>query len=139
MPENTDSTQRTCEEPSIERRVLSTSTVYRLVGVGLVLALVAVQPAVAEATGEAFCDTDMAETIRNIFTIIQFGGPLIGGVLFLGAVAAMPMVRNADAKRDLKEIRNQGLVWGVIVAPLGTAIVGFILDHIVVGGVSCGF
>ena len=39
----------------------------------------------------------------------------------------------------MKSVRNQGLLWGVIVAPLGTEIVQFILNNIVVGGTSCGF
>jgi hypothetical protein len=39
----------------------------------------------------------------------------------------------------MKTVRNQGLLWGVIVAPLGTEIVQFVLNNIVVGGASCGF
>ena len=89
--------------------------------------------------GSAFCDSNMADTIQNIFTIIQFGGPLIGGVLFLGAIVAIPFTRRSDRKKEMKSVRNQGLLWGVIVAPLGTEIVQFILNNIVVGGTSCGF
>ena len=89
--------------------------------------------------GSAFCDSNMADTIQNIFTIIQFGGPLIGSVLFLGATVAIPFTRRSDRKKEMKSIRNQGLLWGVIVAPLGTEIVQFILNNIVVGGTSCGF
>lgn len=89
--------------------------------------------------GSAFCSSNMAGTIKNIFTIIQFGGPLIGGVLALGATVAIPFTRRSDWKKEMKSMRNQGLLWGVIVAPLGTAIVQFLLNHVVVGGSSCGF
>ena len=89
--------------------------------------------------GTAFCQTEMAGTIQNLFTIIQFGGPLVGGVLALGATVAMPVVRRSDRKKDLRSVQMQGLLWGVIVAPLGTEIVQFILNNVVVGGTSCGF
>ena len=81
----------------------------------------------------------MATTIGNLFTLIQFGGPLIGGVIALGAIVAIPTVRRADLKKELKEIRNQGIIWGVIVAPLGTTIITFLLNNVVAGGSSCGF
>ncbi|WP_276278611.1 hypothetical protein [Haloarcula regularis] len=42
-------------------------------------------------------------------------------------------------KKELKEIRNQGVIWGVIVAPLATTILQFILNNVVAGGTSCGF
>ncbi|WP_136689204.1 hypothetical protein [Halorhabdus amylolytica] len=90
-------------------------------------------------TGSAFCGTNIAATIENIFAIIQFGGPLVGGVLALGATVAIPFTRRSDWKKEMKTVRNQGLLWGVIVAPLGTEIVQFILNNIVVGGTSCGF
>jgi len=89
--------------------------------------------------GQSFCNTDIAKTIQNVFTIIQFGGPLLGGVLALGATVGLPFVRRSDWKKELKEIRNQGLVWGVIAAPLGTQILSFILNNVVAGGTSCGF
>ena len=89
--------------------------------------------------GSAFCDSNMAKTIQNIFTILQFGGPLIGGLAFLGAIIVIPYIRRSDRKKQVKSIRNQGLLWGVIIAPLGTEIVQFILNNIVVGGTSCGF
>ena len=95
--------------------------------------------AAAQSPGEAFCNTDMAQTIQNIFTLIQFGGPLLGGVLALGATVALPFVRRSDWKKEMKGIRNQGLLWGVIVAPLGTQIIAFILNNVVAGGTSCGF
>ena len=107
-----------------------------LVIAGLV---VLVEPAAAESAGLAFCDTKMAQTIQNIFTLIQFGGPLVGGVLALGATVALPFVRRSDWKKETKSIRNQGLLWGVIVAPLGTQIVAFLLNNVVAGGASCGF
>ncbi|WP_241432664.1 hypothetical protein [Haloarcula marismortui] len=103
------------------------------------LALLCVEPAAAQSIGEEFCQTDMAVTIKNIFTLIQFGGPLVGGTLALGAAVATPMVRQADTKMELKQIRTQGLVWGVIVAPLATTIVQFLLSSVVSGGTSCSF
>ncbi|WP_324665393.1 hypothetical protein [Haloarcula sediminis] len=81
----------------------------------------------------------MATTIQNLFTVIQFGGPLVGGTLALGAAVATPAVRRADVKKELKEIRNQGVIWGIIVAPLATAIVQFLLNTVVSGGNSCAF
>ena len=90
--------------------------------------------AAAQSPGQAFCNTDMAQTIQNIFTLIQFGG-----VLALGATVALPFVRRSDWKKEMKSIRNQGLLWGVIVAPLGTQIVAFLLNNVVAGGSSCGF
>lgn len=105
----------------------------------LALSVLAVEPALAQSTGLGFCETDMARTIKNIFTIIQFGGPLIGGVIALGTTVALPSVRRADVKRELKEARNQAVIWGIIVAPLGTAIIAFLLNNVVVGGSSCGF
>ena len=104
-----------------------------------ILGTLAVEPALAQSAGEAFCDSDMATTIGNLFTLIQFGGPLIGGVIALGAIVAIPTVRRADLKKELKEIRNQGIIWGVIVAPLGTTIITFLLNNVVAGGSSCGF
>ena len=95
--------------------------------------------AAAADPGAAFCDSNMVETIKNIFTILQFGGPLIGGLAFIGAILAIPLTRRSDRKKQIKSVRNQGLLWGVIVAPLGTEIVQFILNNIVVGGTSCGF
>jgi hypothetical protein len=112
----------------------------RQVSVGVIgLALLCVEPAAAQSIGEEFCQTDMAVTIKNIFTLIQFGGPLVGGTLALGAAVATPMVRQADTKMELKQIRTQGLVWGVIVAPLATTIVQFLLSSVVSGGTSCSF
>lgn len=81
----------------------------------------------------------MATTIGNLFSIIQFGGPLLGGVVALGATVAVPMIRRVDAKKELKQVRNQAVIWGIIVAPLGTAIVQFLLTSVVAGGASCSF
>lgn len=97
------------------------------------------EPALAQSIGQQFCTTDMATTIKNIFQIIQFGGPLIGGTLAVGAAVATPTIRRSDLKKELKEIRNQGIIWGVIIAPLATAIIQFILNTIVAGGASCSF
>lgn len=111
------------------------------VGILLLPLLLFVGPVVAQSgdAGNAFCGSNMAQTVKNIFDIIQFGGPLIGGALSLGATVAIPFTRRSDWKKEMKSVRNQGLLWGVIVAPLGTEIVQFILNNIVVGGTSCGF
>ena len=112
----------------------------RQASVGVVaLVMLCVEPAAAQSIGEEFCQTEMAVTIKNIFTLIQFGGPLVGGTLALGAAVATPMVRQADMKMELKQIRTQGLVWGVIVAPLATTIIQFLLSSVVSGGSSCSF
>jgi len=105
----------------------------------VLLGTVAVDPALAQSSVDSFCGTDMATTIKNLFRLIQFGGPLVGGVIALGATVAIPTVRRSDYKRELKEARNQAIIWGVIVAPLGTAIIGFLLNNVVAGGASCGF
>jgi len=96
-------------------------------------------PVSAQSIGESFCQTALAQTLMNIFQLIQFGGPLIGGVIALGATVALPTIRRSDLKREIKEVRNQGVVWGIIVAPLGTAIIQFMLNNVVAGGATCSF
>ena len=136
MTENTDTS--TDASPSISTRLVRALPI-RGIALALVVLVLFVGPAAAQSPGEAFCETDMAQTIQNIFTLIQFGGPLLGGVLALGATVTLPFVRRSDWKKEMKEIRNQGLLWGVIVAPLGTQIIAFILNNVVAGGSSCGF
>ncbi|ELZ20858.1 hypothetical protein C475_19703 [Halosimplex carlsbadense 2-9-1] len=113
--------------------------VTKLALVAGALALLAVEPVSAQSTGSAFCDTDMADTIRNLFTLIQFGGPLVGGLVALGATVTIPLIRRADTKKELKSMRVQGVLWGVIVAPLATTILQFLLTSVVAGGSSCSF
>jgi hypothetical protein len=96
-------------------------------------------PAAAQSVGESFCETALAETLMNLFQVIQFGGPLVGGVIALGATVVLPTVRRSDLKREIKELRNRGILWGVIVAPLGTTIIQFLLSNVVAGGASCSF
>jgi hypothetical protein len=112
------------------------------------LAVLVVEPAAAQTTtaapngtgvGSSFCQTDMATTVQNLFTLIQFGGPLIGGLVALGTTVAIPVIRRADTKKELKSMRVQAVVWGVIVAPLGTTILQFLLTSVVAGGASCSF
>lgn len=105
----------------------------------LLVTLLATTPAAAQSTGTAFCNTQMAETIKNIFTLLQFGGPLLGGVIALGATVALPTAPDSERKLRLKELRNQAVIYGIIIAPLGTAIVAFLLNNVVAGGSSCGF
>lgn len=126
----------------VVRRLSNGANHPRFVGFGIglwVLGALAVAPALAQSPGAAFCDTAMAGTIRNVFDLITFGGPLLGGVLALGATVVLPIARTPDQKREFKEIRNQGIIYGLLVAPLGTTIVRFILNTIVVGGASCTF
>ncbi|MFB6362093.1 MAG: hypothetical protein ABEH59_12340 [Halobacteriales archaeon] len=122
-------------------RLASLITALRIPLIATVaLAVIAVEPALAQSTGGlGFCETQMAETVKNVFTLIQFGGPLIGGVIALGATVVLPSIPRTDRKKRLKEARNQAVVWGVLVAPLGTAIIGFLLNNVVAGGASCGF
>ncbi|WP_436932439.1 hypothetical protein [Halosimplex halobium] len=107
------------------------------------LVLFAIEPASAQTTasgsgvGSSFCETNLADTIRNLFTLIQFGGPLVGGLVALGATIAIPLFRRADTKKELKSMRIQAVVWGVLVAPLGTTILQFLLTSVVAGGASC--
>lgn len=103
------------------------------------LVLLASRPVAAQSTSEAFCATPLVETLGNLLQVIQMGGPLLGGIVALGATVTMPMVRRTDVKRELKNARNQGIIWGVIVAPLATTIISFLLQHVVVGAASCGF
>lgn len=124
--------------PSISTRFIRALSIHGTM-LAIVVLVLFVGPVAAQTPGEAFCDTDMAQTIQNIFTLIQFGGPMLGGVLSLGATVILPFVRRSDWKKEMKEIRNQGLLWGVIVAPLGTQIIAFILNNVVSGGSTCGF
>jgi len=105
----------------------------------LLASLFVVDSAAAQSTADAFCNTSFVATAQNIFIVLLLSGPLIGGVIFLGSTVALPVIRRADRKQELKEARTQGLLWGVIVAPIGTAILGFILNNVVVGASSCGF
>ena len=102
------------------------------------LSLIGVEPVLAQNAGADFCASQLADTIRNIFNLIQWGGPLLGGVIAIGSMVLMP-VSSVERKVRLKEMRNQAIVYGVIAASLGTLILRFILNNIVVGGLSCGF
>lgn len=138
MKSNTDGHRTTYRLPTKVYSRLR-EPIQDLLITAVLLGIVAVEPALAQGTGDAFCDSELAKTVKNLFTVIQFGGPLIGGVLAVGATVFLPVVRRADAKREIKEVRNQGVVWGVIVAPLATSILQFILNSVVTGGASCGF
>lgn len=137
--DGTRSLQSTAREFSFPRCAKRYALTVMLLAALLILSMGTVSAQNETGPGTAFCNTDMAATIQNLFTIIQFGGPLVGGVLALGATVAMPMIRRSDRKKGLRTIQMQGLLWGVIVAPLGTEIVQFILNNVVVGGTSCGF
>lgn len=120
--------------PVLNSNQLTRSLVVTLLGI-----IVFSQPVLAQEVGAAFCETSLAQTIKNVFTLIQFGGPLVGGVVALGAAVLTPVVSRVDLKKELKETRNQALVWGVLVAPLGTALLQFLLNNVVAGGASCTF
>ncbi|ACV11857.1 conserved hypothetical protein [Halorhabdus utahensis DSM 12940] len=136
MTENTHSS--TEASLSITNRIVRHLPLRHLAIAAIALFVLA-EPAAAQGSGQAFCNTPMADTIQNVFTLIQFGGPMLGGVLALGATVALPFVRRSDWKKEMKGIRNQGLLWGVIVAPLGTEIITFILNNVVAGGSACAF
>lgn len=143
MPSITNRSETVAQDPcsSLRRlRAIPGQLSSLTVGLAVIGVLVVfVEPVVAQSTGESFCETNLAATVKNLFQVVQYGGPLLGGLLALGATVALPAVRRSDAKRELKEVRNQGVLWGVIVAPLGTTIVRFLLDAVVVGGTSCAF
>ncbi|MFC4407912.1 hypothetical protein [Haloarchaeobius iranensis] len=120
-------------------RIARLTTCFKWVVLGGLALALFTSPAIAQGPGAEFCESDMAETIRNAFSVIQFGGPLIGGFLALGATVSMPVIRRSDLKKELKEMRTQGVVWGIIVAPLATVIIQFIMNHVVAGGTSCAF
>lgn len=107
----------------------------------IVLALLVafVAPAAARAGPEAICTTDLADTIRNIFLLIQFGGPLVGGVVGTGAMVIKPYLRGEDMKRQAKQLRDGAFLWGVVAAPLAMTMVQFLLNNVVAGGSTCGF
>lgn len=128
-----------CTDESTTTPHIIHRTIHSLLSALLPFILFVGTAAAQSNPGNAFCNSNMATTIQNLFTVIQFGGPLAGGVLALGGTVAIPFARRSDWKKEMKSIRNQGLLWGVIVAPLGTEIVQFILNNIVVGGTSCGF
>lgn len=139
LPDRLRRSRIACLEDRHVRPIQPWGSLRRLSLVTLCVIVLASTPAAAQSTGAAFCDTALADTIKNMFTVIQFGGPLIGGLIALGATVALPTTRRADRKKEFKELRNQALVYGVLVAPLGTAIISFLLNSVVVGGSSCGF
>ena len=116
------------------------ATRLALTGGGFVtLALLASTPALAQSAGQGFCETNMAQTILNMIRVVRLAGPLLGGLIAIGAVAVAPAIRSAEMKRELKDMRNRGVIWGVIVAPLGTTALQFLLTDIVAGASACGF
>lgn len=139
MRRNSDGQSKGCQV--YKQRVRDTISVRQCCRWLLTIAAIGLfaTPVAAQSIGESFCQTALARTLLNIFQLIQFGGPLIGGVIALGATVALPTIRRSDLKREIKEIRNQGIVWGIIVAPLGTAIIQFLLTNVVAGGASCSF
>jgi len=104
----------------------------------LLLSVLAVQPVVAQNSGAAFCQTNMALTIRNLFTIIQFGAT-IGGLIALGAIVATPMIRRADLKKEIKGSQKSGDCLGRHRRPARNGDYPVPPHDVVAGGVSCGF
>lgn len=105
----------------------------------LLVTLFATTPVAAQSTGTEFCNTQLAQTFKNLFTLIQFGGPLIGGVVALGGTLGVTVSQRADKIQEYKELRNRALIYGVLIAPLATTILTFLLNYVVAGGSSCGF
>lgn len=66
--------------------------------------------AAAQNTGSSFCSTDMAATIQNIIRVLIYGGPLIGGTIFIGSVIGIPIANRSDWKKRLKEKRNLAII-----------------------------
>lgn len=118
-----------------ESRLRATAT--RVIIPVAVFTLLAVTPAAGQSSGIAFCDTAMADTMRNIFNLIQYGGFLIGAVVALGATIGLSIMKSPDKKRELKQLRNQGLVYGVLISPMAATIIRFMLNNVVAGGASC--
>ncbi|WP_232700634.1 hypothetical protein [Halobacterium wangiae] len=136
---NTPTTQDDSNPVPLSNQLLLSNQLTRSLGFTALGIIVFSQPVLAQDVGAAFCQTSLAQTIKNVFTLIQFGGPLVGGVVALGAAVLTPVVSRVDLKKELKETRNQALVWGVLVAPLGTALLQFLLNNVVAGGASCTF
>lgn len=95
-------------------------------------------PTSAAGSGPSgICTTPLADTIRNMIRMIQFGGPLIGGVVAVAAMILKPLVRGEDVKRKLKQLRDGAFLWGVIAAPLSITTIQFVVNGVVVGGPTC--
>ena len=91
------------------------ATRLALAGGGFVtLALVASTPALAQSAGQGFCETNMAQTILNMIRVVRLAGPLLGGLIAIGAVAVAPGIRGAEGERGLEDMRHRGGVWGGI-------------------------
>lgn len=125
-------------DSTIRRRGLAARLCKYTLITGVVLVWMST-PVLAADPVTAFCESAMMETIRNVFTLIQFLGPLLGGILALGATVAMPAAQRPEQDMELKRIRNQAVVYGVLVAPLATTLLEFLLEHVVAGGASCAF
>lgn len=72
------------------------TTITRGGTIAFAVLLVATMPVAAQSTGQAFCNTQLAETIQNLFTLIQFGGPLIGGTVALGSTVGLIIVEQPE-------------------------------------------
>lgn len=95
-------------------------------------------PTPAAGTGPSdICTTDLAETIRNMILMIQFGGPLLGGLVGAGAMLLKPVMRGEDMKRKMKQLRDGAIIWGVVAAPLFVTTIQYVVTGVVVGAPTC--
>lgn len=124
---------------STDRPKQSLRQIQTGIGSFVILIVVATDPVLAQSVSDSFCDTALVKTGKNILTVIQFGGPLLGTILAVGASVVQPAIRRSDHKKEIKDVRSQALIWGIIVAPLSITIVQFLLNSVVAGGASCGF
>lgn len=95
-------------------------------------------PTPAAGSGPAdVCTTDLAETIRNMILMIQFGGPLLGGFVGAAAMVLKPLMRGEDMKRKMKQLRDGAIIWAVIAAPLFVTTIQYVVTGVVVGAPTC--
>lgn len=132
-------------QPVVRPRLLGTASLALFVGLVAFVAAAGAQPPTPTPTSAAasgpvkVCTTALADTVRNIILMIQLGGPLIGGTVGIAAMVLKPLVRGEDLKRKLKQLRDGGIFWGVIIAPLSITSLQFLVNSIVVGGSTCSF
>lgn len=123
-------------------RLLGTASLAFFVGLVAFVAAAGAQPPTPTPTPAGtgpsdICTTNLAETIRNMILLIQFGGPLIGGLVGAGAMVLKPVMRGEDMKRKLKQLRDGAIIWGVVAAPLFVTTIQYVVTGVVVGAPTC--
>lgn len=107
--------------------------------VALVLTVLAILPAVAGVAGLGLCETGAATTLETILGLLLFGGPLVGGFIGIETTIFLLLVPPTNGRWRVKRVRNRAIAQGVIVAPLGAAVIGDSQNHVLTYGASCGF